>query len=164
MVRTTALLALAALASVPTTALAGEPPQRVLVVVAHPDDELFMAPAIAAMARQGREVTILFATPGDQGPGVTDLERGPELGAIRRKEAQCSAKALGAVPRFLDGVGDGTLANTPQEPKSPAARFISQFASEYVAIDPTLVLTWGPDGGYGHADHRVVSALVTQAM
>jgi LmbE family N-acetylglucosaminyl deacetylase len=158
------LLALAALASVPITALAAEPPQRVLVVVAHPDDELFMAPAIAAMARQGREVTILFATTGDQGPGVTDLERGAELGAIRRKEAQCSAKALGAAPRFLNGVGDGTLANTPQEPKSPAARFISQFASEYVAIDPTLVLTWGPDGGYGHADHRVVSALVTQAM
>ena len=145
-------------------AQAAEPPQRVLVVVAHPDDELTMAPALAAMARQGRAVTILFATVGDQGPGVTKLERGRELGEIRRKEAQCSAKALGVEARFLDGLGDGTIANTPQAPGSPAALFMSQFAAQYVAIDPQLVLTWGPDGGYGHGDHRMVSALVTQAM
>lgn len=163
-IRIAALAALAALALAPAQARPAEPPQRVLVVVAHPDDELFMAPAIAAMARQGRAVTIIFATTGDQGPGVTDFARGAQLGAIRRAEAQCSANALGAQARFLEGLGDGTLANTPQAPGSPAARFIDQFASEYVAIDPQLVLTWGPDGGYGHADHRMVSAQVTMAL
>lgn len=163
MIRKTGLAALAALA-LGTGATGAESPQRVLVVVAHPDDELTMAPAIAALARQGRAVTILFATTGDQGPGVTDLARGPELGAIRRKEAQCSAKALGAEARFLDGLGDGTLASAPQAANSPAARFINLFAAEYVALDPGLVLTWGPDGGYGHGDHRMVSALVTQAL
>lgn len=157
-------MALAALALGTIPARAAEPSERVLVVVAHPDDELFMAPAIAALARQGHAVTIVFATLGDQGPGVTDFERGPPLGAIRRAEAQCSANALGVQARFLDGLGDGTLAETPQAPKSPALRFIDQFAKAYVETDPQLVLTWGPDGGYGHADHRMVSAQVTMAL
>lgn len=157
-------MALAALALGTIPARAAEPSERVLVVVAHPDDELFMAPAIAALARQGHAVTIVFATLGDQGPGVTDFERGPPLGAIRRAEAQCSANALGVQARFLDGLGDGTLAETPQAPKSPALRFIDQFAKAYVETDPQLVLTWGPAGGYGHADHRMVSAQVTMAL
>jgi len=164
-IRRASLFALAALTMPQTTAAADDPPKsRVLVAVAHPDDELFMAPAIAALARQGAKVTILFATVGDQGPGVTDFARGPQLGAIRRAEAQCSANALGAEARFLEGLGDGTLAESPQTPKSPALRFIDQFAKAYVEIDPQLVLTWGPDGGYGHADHRMVSAQVTMAL
>lgn len=156
-------IALAALAQA-HAATAAEPPQQVMVVVAHPDDELTMAPAIASLARQGRKVTILFATKGDQGPGVTTRERGPELGEVRRAEAECSARALGAEARFVDGVGDGTLAQSPQSPDAPAQAFLAQFAKHYVDIDPELVLTWGPDGGYGHADHRMVSALVSEAM
>ncbi|GAB4477632.1 MAG: hypothetical protein OHK0018_08510 [Erythrobacter tepidarius] len=164
MIRKAAMMALAGLAIGP--AQAQNPPERqaVLVVAAHPDDELFMAPAIASLARQGRAVTIVFATLGDQGPGVTDFARGPQLGAIRRAEAQCSANALGAEARFLEGLGDGTLAESPQAPKSPALRFLDQFAKAYVEVDPQLVLTWGPDGGYGHADHRMVSAQVTTAL
>lgn len=164
MIRTTVAIALAGLGLAPALAQQDASPRNVLVVVAHPDDELFMAPAIAALAREGHKVTIAFATIGDQGPGVTDFARGPQLGAIRRAEAQCSANALGADAQFLNGIGDGTLAETPQAPKSPAARFIEQFAAAYVAADPQLVLTWGPDGGYGHADHRMVSAQVTAAL
>ena len=164
LIRTTAMLALAALVLLPHEARGAEPPQRVLVVVAHPDDELFMAPAIAALTRQGHTVTIVFATIGDQGPGVSGLTPGASLGEARRAEAVCSAQALGAQVRFLEGLGDGTLAEDAQARTSSAARFIDQFASEYIATDPQLVLTWGPDGGYGHADHRMVSAQVTTTL
>lgn len=164
MIRTIGTIALAALAAAPSGAGAAAQEQRVLVVAAHPDDELTMAPALAALARQGQTVTILFATLGDQGPGVTKLERGAALGETRRKEAQCSARALGAEARFLDGLGDGTLSEAPQKANSPAARFVYQFAAQYVDADPDLVLTWGPDGGYGHGDHRMVSSLVTMAL
>jgi len=163
MIRTATALALAALAPTPLQAQEQAEPQNVLVVVAHPDDELFMAPAIAALAREGHDVTIVFATIGDQGPGVTSLPRGAALGEIRRGEAICSARALGADPRFLEGLGDGTLAATPQAAGSPARNFLDQFVHAYLAATPDLVLTWGPDGGYGHADHRMVSALVTEA-
>lgn len=164
MIRTAAAIALAVVAIGPAQARAQAERQQALVVVAHPDDELFMAPAIAAMAREGRKVTILFATTGDQGPGVTTRNRGPELGEVRRGEAECSARALGAAARFLGDIGDGTLARSPQSPESPAQRFVAQFAQAFVDIDPQLVLTWGPDGGYGHSDHRMVSALVSQTM
>lgn len=163
MIRATTALALAALALTPVQAEEQAEPQKVLVVVAHPDDELFMAPAIAALAREGREVTIVFATVGDQGPGVTSLPRGAALGEIRRGEATCAARALGADAQFLQGLGDGTLAATPQAAGSPAESFLDQFIYAYLAVTPDLVLTWGPDGGYGHADHRMVSALVTEA-
>lgn len=163
MIRTIGTIALAALALTPVQGQEQAESQKVLVVVAHPDDELFMAPAIAALAREGREVTIVFATIGDQGPGVTSLPRGAALGEIRRGEATCSARALGAEARFLDGLGDGTLAATPQAEGSPARNFLNQFVYAYLEVTPDLVLTWGPDGGYGHADHRMVSALVTEA-
>lgn len=163
MIRATTALALAAQALTPVQAQEQAEPQKVLVVVAHPDDELFMAPAIAALAREGRDVTIVFATIGDQGPGVTSLPRGAALGEIRRAEATCSARSLGAEARFLEGLGDGTLAATPQAAGSPAKTFLDQFVYAYLAVTPDLVLTWGPDGGYGHADHRMVSALVTEA-
>ena len=164
MIRTIAILTLAASAIGPASAQSAAQRQGVLVIAAHPDDELVMAPAIAALAREGRKVTILFATLGDQGPGVSGLAPGDALGEIRRAEAVCSAKALGAEARFMTGLGDGTLTEKPQAAEAPAARFIRQFAAEYAAIDPDLVLTWGPDGGYGHGDHRMVSALVSQVM
>jgi LmbE family N-acetylglucosaminyl deacetylase len=31
-------------------------------------------------------------------------------------------------------------------------------------IAPDAIVTWGPDGGYGHPDHRLVSAVVTQIV
>lgn len=163
MIRHVAAIALTALALGPATAQTAPSRQDVLVVVAHPDDELFMAPAIAALARKGNAVTIVYATVGDQGPGVSSLAKGAALGAVRRGEATCSAEALGAKARFFEGLGDGTLAATPQAADSPATKFLDQFINAYLAVTPDLVLTWGPDGGYGHADHRMVSALVTQA-
>jgi LmbE family N-acetylglucosaminyl deacetylase len=164
MIRTTTAIALAAVALAPVQAQEGADPQQVLVVVAHPDDELFMAPAIASLARQGHAVTIAFATIGDQGPGVSTMARGAALGEVRRGEATCSATALGAEARFLEGLGDGTLAASPQAPDSPAKAFLDQVSDLYLDVMPDLVLTWGPDGGYGHADHRMVSALTTQSV
>ena len=63
-----------------------------------------MAPAIAALAREGHDVTIVFATIGDQGPGVTSLPRGAALGEIRRGGGDMLSQGAGgrsAVPRRL---------------------------------------------------------------
>ena len=75
MQRTIAALSLAAAMAVSAAALAhpGNDPRTVLVVVAHPDDELFMAPAIAGEARSGSRVIIVYATSGDAGPGVSGM-------------------------------------------------------------------------------------------
>ena len=157
MIRTKSMIAFAALAlaSAPINAEQRAKPQQVLVVLAHPDDELFMAPAIAALARQGQHVRIVHATPGDAGPGVSGMAKGEALAAVRGAEAQCAGKALGVADVVNLEFGDGKLADHMRDGSLAKA-----LSSQIAAAD--LVLTWGPDGGYGHADHRLVSALATQ--
>ena len=139
-------------------------PTKVLAVFAHPDDELFVAPALAHAAREGEEVTVVFATSGDQGPGVSDMERGAALAKHREGEASCSTAALGASETIFLRQGDGTLGTFAHYPDSSARKFTQDLAAILKAGDYDIVVTWGPDGGYGHADHRMVSALTTQLV
>ena len=162
MIRTIATPALAALLLAASAAQAQPQPQRVLVVVAHPDDELFMAPAIAALAREGADVAIYFATAGDAGPGVSGLAPGAQLAERRIAEAWCSIEALGVSTLLGAEHPDGKLGLAAHHEGSPARALSASFAEQFALSD--LVLTWGPDGGYGHADHRMVSALATQTV
>ncbi|MDP5104503.1 MAG: PIG-L family deacetylase [Erythrobacter sp.] len=168
MIRTALTGAFAALALAPATQAETEneneivTPQRVLVVLAHPDDELFMAPAIAALARQGAVVTLAYATQGEAGPGVSNYAPGEELADVRLQEAFCSGQELGAPVVITFNRGDGRLGVDAHHKDSPASGLLRDFTT--VVPVQNLVLTWGPDGGYGHADHRMVNALTTQIV
>lgn len=159
---TTAAIALAALPTAPAQAQEQKQaePQQVLVVVAHPDDELFMAPAIAALARQGADVAIFYATAGDAGPGVSGLAPGAELAARRIAEAWCAVESLGAAHLLGAEHPDGKLGLATHHEGSPAQALTASFKEQFALSD--VILTWGPDGGYGHSDHRMVNALATQ--
>lgn len=161
MIRTTGMMMLAALSLAPVKAQdASVQPQRVLVVLAHPDDELPMAPAIAALAREGADVAIFYATAGDAGPGVSGLAPGSELAKRRIAEAWCAIEALGVTTLLGAEHPDGKLGLTAHHEGSAAQALAASFKEQFALSD--LILTWGPDGGYGHADHRMVSALATQ--
>lgn len=141
-----------------------EIPYRVLVILAHPDDELPIAPALALSARTGAKVQIAYATHGEAGPGVSGMDKGEELGRTRLGEALCASEALGLdTPKFYD-FGDGRLTDRPQDDGSPALQFKAAVEDLVTITRPDLVITWGPDGGYGHGDHRMVSAIVTQVL
>lgn len=155
MIRMAGMIAIGALMLAPASANPNAAPQRVLVVVAHPDDELFMAPAIAALARQGQHVRIVHATPGGAGPGVSGMAKGEALASVRRAEAQCAGKALGVAEVVNLEFSDGKLAEHVRD-----GSLVKALSGHVAAAD--MVLTWGPDGGYGHADHRLVSALASQ--
>lgn len=148
------------------TAQADEPPQtpHVLFVFAHPDDELFVAPAIARAVRAGQDVAVVYATSGDQGPGVSSMEPGPALAIHREAEASCAMEALGVSQTSFLKLGDGTLGIAAHRPESPARLFGYGLSSIFDGSDIDMVVTWGPDGGYGHADHRMVSAVTTQLV
>jgi len=163
MIRITGMIALAALSLAPAKAQdTSAQPQRVLVVLAHPDDELPMAPAIAALTRQGADVAIYYATAGDAGPGVSDLAPGAELAKRRIAEAWCAVGALGVSTLLGAEHPDGKLGLAAHHDGSPARTLAAAFKEQFALSD--LILTWGPDGGYGHADHRMVSALTTQIV
>jgi LmbE family N-acetylglucosaminyl deacetylase len=137
-------------------------PSTVLVVLGHPDDELFMAPALAALARRGAQVDLVYATRGDEGPGVSGLPPGDALGEVRLAESICAKEALGARSVTNFNLGDSTLGVSVHRPGSSARRLTNHL--EQLIPQADLILTWGPDGGYGHGDHRMVSAITTQLV
>jgi LmbE family N-acetylglucosaminyl deacetylase len=136
----------------------------VLAILSHPDDEIIIAPVLARIARERGEVTLVFATSGDAGPGTSGLAKGDELGELRESEARCSAFALGLEEPIFWQLGDGTLANEARNTQEGMRDMGERIANLIAVQQPTVVMTWGPDGGYGHADHRMTSSAVTQIV
>lgn len=136
----------------------------VLAILAHPDDEIIMAPVLARIAREKGEVTVVFATSGDAGPGNSGMEQGAQLATLREGEARCAAFALGLEEPIFWRFGDGTLAGETRNTQSQMRDMGERIAGLIDLHKPTVIMTWGPDGGYGHADHRITSNAVTQVV
>ncbi len=156
--------ALAAISPAIALAQADDDAREIVVVLAHPDDELVVAPALAGEVRTGANVRLVFVTSGDAGPGVSDFAPGAQLAAAREEEARCAARALGIEQVTFLRFGDGTLSQRPRSADSPMRALLPVLESEILGTEPEIVVTWGPDGGYGHGDHRMVSVLVTQIL
>ncbi|MEL7198089.1 MAG: PIG-L family deacetylase [Pseudomonadota bacterium] len=137
---------------------------RVLVLLAHPDDEVLLMPALSRIARSGGTVTIAYATSGDASPGLSDAEQGTALAKLREQDARCSAFALRLEePQFWQ-LGEGTLASDAHLPDSTARTLITYVDQAIRQTRPNVIFTFGPDGASGHADHRMVSAATTQVV
>jgi LmbE family N-acetylglucosaminyl deacetylase len=61
----------------------------------------------------------------------------------------------------LLGFPDGKLGDYIGD-RSLIYRLTDRIAGELQRLHPDAVLTWGPDGGTGHPDHRLVSSIATQ--
>jgi N-acetyl-1-D-myo-inositol-2-amino-2-deoxy-alpha-D-glucopyranoside deacetylase len=163
---TFATVILALLAPCPSEAAA----KTLVVLTAHADDEAAVAPILARYAREGVRVHLIIATDGGQGTGSgsstgrdTPALNGDALVATRTAEALCSADALGiSAPIFL-GFPDGRLGDYAGD-RTLIFRLTDRIANELQRIQPDAVLTWGPDGGTGHPDHRIVSSIATQLL
>ena len=59
---------------------------------------------------------------------------------------------------------DGTLNYRPQDQGSKALELVKRIGQMVRQDAPSVVMTWGPDGGYGHGDHRMMSDTVTQVI
>ena len=140
----------------------GQGKARTLVAVwAHADDEGPVAPILARYAREGVQVHMIIATDGAQGAANTSVPRGPEIAKLRVEEARCSAQALSIHPPILLGFPDGALGHYNADP-ALLFRVTQRVHEELQRLRPDVLITWGPDGGYGHPDHRIVSSIVTQ--
>ena len=138
-------------------------PRTLVSVWAHPDDEGPVGPILARYAREGVRVYMIYATDGSQGSANTSVPRGPEIAKLRAEEARCSAEALGTQPPILLGFPDSGLGNYIADP-SLLFRLTERLVEELQRLRPDALITWGPDGGTGHPDHRVVNTLVAQLV
>ena len=132
----------------------------IVAVFAHPDDERIIGPLLSRLARQGRETHLVIATDGAK--GVRDFARipaGPELAAARVKEANCAARRLGVRQLHLLGLPDAGLASF-----AALGNLRTALVSIIDSIRPAAIITFGPEGGTGHPDHRLVGDVVTQIV
>lgn len=138
-----------------------ETTRRLMAVLAHPDDEsLALGGALAKYAAEGVETSLVCATRGDAGRygaerGVLPREL---LGEIRSRELEDAARVLGLRHlRFLP-YRDGELDRA--HPATATRRIVEHIRR----IRPQVVVTFGPDGLYGHPDHIAISQLTTAAV
>jgi len=144
-------------------------PRRILAVLAHPDDEAFgMGGTLALYASKGVEVYLACATLGEAGI-VPDgfLSEDQSVADLRGSELDCSANNLGLKEVIRLGYRDSGLLGWPDNnhPKAlinqPLENIVNHVAEVIKQIEPDIVLTFDPIGGYRHPDHiRVHEATV----
>jgi LmbE family N-acetylglucosaminyl deacetylase len=132
-----------------------------LGIFAHPDDEGSCGGCLAKYAAQGLRVYVACATRGDGADAkISDpaLATRETLGQVRSQELACTCEKLGLQPPIFLGYQDGEVDQVPLE---EAARAVAGLIRE---LRPQIVITHGPEGGYGHPDHIAVSAFVTRGL
>ena len=165
-----AALTAAAVMFPPARAESQNRPRTIVVLLAHADDESAAGPALARYAREGVQVQLIIVTDGSGGSGTqTYLQRpdsgptGDALAKARADEARCAATALGGREPILLGFPDGKLGDYLGD-RGLMTRVTDRIAKEIERLQPDVVVTWGPDGGTGHPDHRIVSNIATQLL
>ncbi|QGZ50817.1 N-acetyl-1-D-myo-inositol-2-amino-2-deoxy-alpha-D-glucopyranoside deacetylase [Streptomyces sp. QHH-9511] len=156
------------------------PARRLLLVHAHPDDESINNGAtMARYAAEGALVTLVTCTLGEEGevipPGLAHLapDREDRLGDHRVGELAAAMKELGVTDhRFLGGPGrfrdsgmmgaeqngrEGAFWNTDVDTAAP---YLVEVIRE---TRPQVLITYDPDGGYGHPDHIQAHRVATRA-
>lgn len=155
-------------------------PLTIVSVHAHPDDESIATGLVLAKAvRLGHNVHNITCTMGEEGEVIGDefarlvtTQQRPDgtglLGGYRIAELQRALTCLGLEdgPTFLGGVGqwrDSGMDGTPpityerafsnKEREASFTEQVAQLSELLLDLQPDIVITYGPDGGYGHPDH-----------
>ncbi|MFC8916445.1 N-acetyl-1-D-myo-inositol-2-amino-2-deoxy-alpha-D-glucopyranoside deacetylase [Streptomyces sp. NPDC057116] len=156
------------------------PARRLLLVHAHPDDESINNGAtMAKYAAEGAQVTLVTCTRGEEGevipPALAHLapDREDRLGPHRVGELAAAMKELGVTDhRFLGGPGrfrDSGMMGTEQNRRDGAfwSADVDEAAAYLVevirSVRPQVLVTYDPDGGYGHPDHIQAHRVATRA-
>jgi N-acetyl-1-D-myo-inositol-2-amino-2-deoxy-alpha-D-glucopyranoside deacetylase len=145
-------------------------PAALLVVFAHPDDELFHGGVLAHLSRKGVRVQLVSLTHGEAGKVRDPTYQVDDLAALRAEELRLSCERLGIErPLILDfhdsGRGDRlrrddarALVNVDRLEVEAAVRAVIADAQ------PQVIVTHDPHGGYDHPDHVAANLIVTAAF
>ena len=137
---------------------------RLLAVLAHPDDEsLGVGGVLARYSAEGVATSLVTASRGEGGK-YRGVREGPDypgrdgLGRIREEELRAATRALGVRDLAILGYPDGGLDRVdPVEMASAIAGHIRR-------LRPHVMVTFPPDGSYGHPDHIAISQAAAAAI
>jgi LmbE family N-acetylglucosaminyl deacetylase len=138
----------------------GQTRQRVLVVLAHPDDpEFFCGGTVARWVEEGSHVVYCLLTRGDKGSDEAGVDR-QSLALRRESEQRRAAQVLGVEDVLFMDHEDGYLM-PDQGLRKDVVRVLRQ-------VRPDSVITCDPTNVYGqfinHADHRVAGQVTLDAV
>jgi LmbE family N-acetylglucosaminyl deacetylase len=145
---------------------------RMLACFAHPDDEAFpVGGALATYAARGVDIRLICATLGEEGEirqqGSATRE---SLAEVRHEELRCSCRALGIQEPVVLEYRDSGMAGTPSNGhprafvRADGKAVRDRLVREMRRFRPQVVLSFGPDGLYGHPDHIAISDHTTAAF
>jgi LmbE family N-acetylglucosaminyl deacetylase len=138
-----------------------------LVVVAHPDEEIMAAAFIAREVDQGKRVAIVWTTVGDGGTNEVGPEQARAMGDIREVEAMRGAASLGISNMWNLG-GSDTPSQNPLVSLETCdhARCLGRLVRLVRLTRPEVILTWLPLGvtGENHGNHQASGVLATEAF
>ncbi|GII21103.1 N-acetyl-1-D-myo-inositol-2-amino-2-deoxy-alpha-D-glucopyranoside deacetylase [Planosporangium mesophilum] len=152
-----------------------------MFVHAHPDDETIGTGAtMAHYAAAGAHVTLVTCTLGEEGeihvPALSGLaaDQADQLGGYRIAELDAACRALGVTDhRFLGGAGrfrDSGMMGLPtnDHPRAfwgadldEAAGLLLEIIRE---VRPQVLVTYDPNGFYGHPDHIQAHRVAMRAV
>ncbi|HAF61842.1 MAG TPA: GlcNAc-PI de-N-acetylase [Anaerolineaceae bacterium] len=146
--------------------------KKILVVTAHPDDETFgMGGTIAKYISEGSQVFVVCATKGEAGEADPALLAQYEsMAALREAEMRCAMQELGVQDVFFLGYRDSGMPGSAENVNSgafiqaPLQETAQKIAFFIRKLQPQLLLTFDPMGGYGHPDHIYTYQSVVKAL
>lgn len=140
----------------------------ILLVVAHPDDEIMAA---AYLAREiydhHKTVAVVFQTPGDGGNNAVGPAQAAALGDIRQIEGREAVGSLGITNVwFLNGHDTASQDVLNSLEHCPHGHCLDELVRIVRLTRPSVILTWLPDftTGENHSDHQAAGVLATEAF
>jgi LmbE family N-acetylglucosaminyl deacetylase len=138
--------------------------KTIVFIGAHPDDEMALSEVLVKYAGQGHTVYVISATDGINGTRVTNIPAGDSLGQIRKKEAICSAQELGIRPPVFFSIERLDTKIGVRNYYNCHRQLMDSLRSRIPAMNPDLIISFGPDGDTHHAEHIVVGSAITELL
>lgn len=150
----------------------GNPPVDILWILAHPDDESFgSAGTMAWASSKGLRTAYVCATRGEEGQiRESHLATQESLGAVREQELRTAMAIVGLAELRLLGFRDSGMENTApnNDPRAliqqPAEVVLTHLIGHIRDLRPSTVITFGPEGVYGHPDHIMIGKIADRAI
>ncbi len=146
--------------------------RSLLAVFAHPDDESFgTGGTLARYAAEGVRVDLICATRGEAGQISDSALAAPErLGEVRENELRCACRVMGInEPHFL-GYRDSGMQGAPENDdphslyRADRHEAVGRVSRLIRQLRPQVVVTFEPNGGYGHPDHIAIHQITVAAV
>ena len=136
-------------------------PLRLATITSHPDDETFgIGGTLIKYTDAGVECHSLSLTQGEAGTNGDPADPIPRerLGTTRAAELAEAGRRMGLASTTCFSYPDGRVAD------APTGNVVRDIVRWLRARRPDVVITWGPDGGYGHPDHIATGELALRAI